>query len=105
MDWNQCPEVERVPGKVSGAWLFRRTRKRRDRRPVPRMVPRSDAPAGGSRPGIRQPKSCSRRTHLTVVRCASELSEVEVVATQAKVFDDVGDDAARNVAGMPREGE
>ena len=26
LDWNQCPAVERVPGKVSGAWLFKRTR-------------------------------------------------------------------------------
>jgi uncharacterized protein (DUF433 family) len=26
LDWSQCPAVERVPGKVSGAWLFKRTR-------------------------------------------------------------------------------
>jgi uncharacterized protein (DUF433 family) len=26
MDWTQCPAVERVPGKVSGAWLFKNTR-------------------------------------------------------------------------------
>ena len=26
LDWNQCSAVERVPGKVSGAWLFRGTR-------------------------------------------------------------------------------
>jgi uncharacterized protein (DUF433 family) len=26
MDWSQCPEVERLPGKVSGAWLVRGTR-------------------------------------------------------------------------------
>ncbi len=26
MDWSQCPAVERTPGKVSGAWLFRGTR-------------------------------------------------------------------------------
>jgi len=26
MDWSTCPEVERRPGKVSGAWLFRGTR-------------------------------------------------------------------------------
>ena len=24
--WNHCPAVERDPGKVSGAWLFRGTR-------------------------------------------------------------------------------
>ena len=26
LDWAQCPAVERVPGKVSGAWLFKDTR-------------------------------------------------------------------------------
>ena len=26
LDWNQCLAVERSPGKVSGAWLFRGTR-------------------------------------------------------------------------------
>jgi uncharacterized protein (DUF433 family) len=26
LDWHQCPAVEQVPGKVSGAWLFRGTR-------------------------------------------------------------------------------
>jgi uncharacterized protein (DUF433 family) len=26
LDWSQCPAVERVPGKVSGAWLFVGTR-------------------------------------------------------------------------------
>ena len=26
LDWSQCSEVESVPGKVSGAWVFRGTR-------------------------------------------------------------------------------
>jgi uncharacterized protein (DUF433 family) len=26
MDWSKCPEVERVPGKVSGAWVVKGTR-------------------------------------------------------------------------------
>ena len=26
LDWSQCPEVESVPGKVSGAWVLRGTR-------------------------------------------------------------------------------
>jgi uncharacterized protein (DUF433 family) len=26
LDWSQCPAVERIPGKVSGAWVFRGTR-------------------------------------------------------------------------------
>jgi uncharacterized protein (DUF433 family) len=26
LDWFQCPAVESIPGKVSGAWVFRGTR-------------------------------------------------------------------------------
>jgi uncharacterized protein (DUF433 family) len=26
LDWSQCPAVERVPGKVSGAWVLKGTR-------------------------------------------------------------------------------
>jgi uncharacterized protein (DUF433 family) len=26
LDWSQCPAVESVPGKVSGAWVFRDSR-------------------------------------------------------------------------------
>ena len=25
-DWSRCPAVESIPGKVSGAWVFRGTR-------------------------------------------------------------------------------
>jgi uncharacterized protein (DUF433 family) len=26
LDWSQCPAVESIPVKVSGAWIFRGTR-------------------------------------------------------------------------------
>jgi uncharacterized protein (DUF433 family) len=26
LDWSRCPIVESIPGKVSGAWVFRGTR-------------------------------------------------------------------------------
>jgi len=26
LDWSRCPAIESVPGKVSGAWVFRGTR-------------------------------------------------------------------------------
>ena len=26
LDWSQCPAVESIPDKVSGAWVFRNTR-------------------------------------------------------------------------------
>jgi len=30
VDWKDCPDVERIPGKVSGAWLVKGTRIRAD---------------------------------------------------------------------------
>jgi uncharacterized protein (DUF433 family) len=26
LDWSQCPAVESIPGKRSGAWVFKNTR-------------------------------------------------------------------------------
>jgi len=26
LDWSLCPAVESIPGKVSGAWVFKGTR-------------------------------------------------------------------------------
>ena len=26
LDWSQCPVAESIPGKISGAWVFRDTR-------------------------------------------------------------------------------
>lgn len=26
LDWSLCPTVERIPGKVSGSWVFKNTR-------------------------------------------------------------------------------
>ncbi len=26
LDWSRCPAVESIPGKVSGAWIFKGTR-------------------------------------------------------------------------------
>lgn len=26
VDWSQCPAVESIPGKMSGAWVFKGTR-------------------------------------------------------------------------------
>ena len=26
LDWSQCPAIESIPGKVSGAWVLRGTR-------------------------------------------------------------------------------
>lgn len=26
IDWSKCPAVEQIPGRVSGAWVFKNTR-------------------------------------------------------------------------------
>ncbi len=41
LDWSQCPAVESVPGKVSGAWVLRGTR-------TPVKVPFENLEAGMS---------------------------------------------------------
>ena len=73
MDWQQCPAVERVPGKVSGAWVFAGTRV-----PVRALFENLE---GGARieeflewfPGV------TRGQVLAVLKCA-ESTLVEAVA-------------------------
>jgi uncharacterized protein (DUF433 family) len=73
MDWQQCPAVERVPGKVSGAWVFKGTRV-----PVRALFENLE---GGARveeflewfPGV------TRGQVLAVLKCA-ESTLVEAVA-------------------------
>jgi uncharacterized protein (DUF433 family) len=54
LEWNECDEVERKPGRVSGAWLFKGTRipvkalfenleERRNSRRLSELVPRGHA--------------------------------------------------------------
>ena len=66
LDWSQCEAVESIPGKVSGAWVFRGTRmpvqtvfenleagmSRRDHRSV-----RRHARGNKSRPALRERES------------------------------------------------
>ena len=73
IDWQQCPAVERVPGKVSGAWVFKGTRV-----PVRALFENLE---GGARveeflewfPGV------TRGQVLAVLKCA-ESTLVEAVA-------------------------
>ena len=46
-----------------------------------------------------------RRTRATGNVIGLELAEVEFVASDAEVFDDVRDDAAWHIAGMPGKGD
>ena len=46
-----------------------------------------------------------RRTGATGNVTGLELAEVELVASDAEFFDDIRDDAARHIAGMPGKGD
>ncbi|HEY1947189.1 MAG TPA: hypothetical protein VGG97_09305 [Bryobacteraceae bacterium] len=46
LDWSQCPAVESIPGKVSGAWTFRNSRT-----PVRRMLAEIAAAVNAATPG------------------------------------------------------
>lgn len=65
-------------------------------------VQRSEVGNRSSDCGLRL-RSKLRRGKMRNCRCDSESLEIEVVATEAEVFDDVSDYAARHVARMPRE--
>src|SRR5262249_33516994 len=53
-DWTNCPDVERTPGKLSGAWCVGGTRMpRRDAEPR-RSQARTSSPPTGRRPSSRR---------------------------------------------------
>src|SRR6185436_11289395 len=66
LDWSNCPEVERIEGKVGGAWVFKGTRVPegafrelgvgRDRRAISRLVSGSHIGSGCCRPQLRRAK-------------------------------------------------
>lgn len=58
----------------------------------------------GPNAGIPQPRKGGRDGQRSR-RCGSKCPEVEFVAGDTKVFDNVRNDTARNIAGMPRKGD
>ena len=66
LDWSQCPAVESVPGKRSGAWVFRDTR-------MPVATVFENLEAGAS---IEEIMEWFHVTHEQVERCSNSLREV-----------------------------
>jgi uncharacterized protein (DUF433 family) len=67
LDWSQCPAVESIPGKVSGAWVFRGTR-------MPVMTVFENLEAGASIDEIMEWFDLTREQITEVLNFAAEVS-------------------------------
>jgi uncharacterized protein (DUF433 family) len=64
LDWAQCPAVESIPGKVSGAWVFKDTR-------MPVSAVFENLEAGASIEEIMEWFDVSREQVVTVLEFAA----------------------------------
>jgi uncharacterized protein (DUF433 family) len=64
LDWSQCPAVESIPGKVSGAWVFIDTR-------MPVSIVFENLEAGASIDDIAQWFHLTREQIVTVLEFAA----------------------------------
>jgi uncharacterized protein (DUF433 family) len=64
LDWSQCPAVESVPGRLSGAWVFRNTR-------MPVSAVFENLEAGATVDEITEWFSISREQVIEVLRFAA----------------------------------
>ena len=64
LDWSQCPAVESIPGKVSGAWVFRDTR-------MPVSIVFENLEAGASIDEIMEWFDVTREQVVTVLQFAA----------------------------------
>ncbi len=71
LDWSQCPAVESIPGKVSGAWLFKGTR-------MPVAIVFQNLEAGASIEEIMEWFDLTREQITTVLDFAARSLEVAV---------------------------
>ena len=79
LDWSQCPAVESVPGKVSGAWVLKGTR-------MPVSAVLENLEAGASIDDIMEWFDGLDREQVRAVVCfaARRLDNVPVAATDAR---------------------
>src|SRR5712692_4735232 len=81
LDWSQCPAVESVPGKRSGAWVFRDTR-------TPVSVVFDNLEVGASISEIMDWFHLSREQVVAVIEFASRsLDALPVVTPVAPTID------------------
>ena len=80
LDWSQCPAVESIPGKRSGAWVFRDTR-------TPVSVVFDNLEVGASIDEIMEWFHLSREQVVTVIEFAARSLDVPPVPPPAHVAD------------------
>ena len=73
LDWSQCPAVESIPGKVSGAWVFKDTR-------MPVAIVFQNLEAGASIEEIMEWFDVSREQIVAVLEFAARSLEAPVPA-------------------------
>jgi uncharacterized protein (DUF433 family) len=71
LDWSQCPAVESIPGKVSGAWVFKDTR-------MPVSIVFQNLEAGASIEEIMEWFHLTREQIVQVIDFAARSLEVPV---------------------------
>jgi uncharacterized protein (DUF433 family) len=79
LDWSQCPEVESVPGKRSGAWVFRGSR-------TPVSVVFDNLEAGASIAEIMEWFHLSREQVGTVIEFAARSLDAPAFRPSAEGF-------------------
>lgn len=72
LDWSQCPAVESIAGKVSGAWLFKGTR-------MPVAIVFQNLEAGASIEEIMEWFDLTREQITTVLDFAARSLEAPVL--------------------------
>jgi len=72
LDWSQCPAVESIPGKVSGAWVLKGTR-------MPVAIVFQNLEAGASVEEIMEWFDLTREQITTVLDFAARSLEAPVL--------------------------
>ena len=72
LDWSQCPAVESVPGKLSGAWVFKDTR-------MPVSIVFKNLEVGASIEEIMEWFHLTREQIVTVIDFAARSLEAPVL--------------------------
>jgi uncharacterized protein (DUF433 family) len=80
LDWSQCPAVESVPGKRSGAWVFRDTR-------TPVSVVFDNLEVGASLGEIMEWFHLTHEQVVAVIEFAARSLDVAVVPPRSPMAD------------------
>lgn len=80
LDWLQCPAVESIPGKRSGAWVFRDTR-------TPVSVVFDNLDAGASIPEIMEWFHLSQEQVSAVIEFAARSLDAPPAPPHARLAD------------------